>query len=209
MKKFRRIAACVAILFATLGYITSAAAPASAAATMFGPAVTCGFPPPAPNAVDTCSGWVASSQAGWSYKVDITHHYGWWGSNFDPGTYHIITYLYNNGQLVGIQSNLDVGDHTTPWVESHGVWAYSSVDLFPHPQKSFQTGATNYRNCVPGGSPVQWVWLADTAYNQWAAANHWPHGQVSGGAICQHGFGSRTAQTHVVNGADFARIHLL
>ena len=153
---------------------------------------TCGYTPPAPNAVETCSAWVVSANGqanGWSYKVDATHHYGWWGSNFDPGTWHVIVYLYNNGNLWGQMMNLDVGDWALPHL-FNGVGGSINSRIFLY-NAGLGTGAPVYRTCQTTGVTSE-TWLEDTAgYDNYASGSFWPWGtDIEWGGNCQHGSGS-------------------
>lgn len=148
----------------------------------------CGFTPPAPNAVETCSKWLPSTaySFGYSFKVDATHHYGWWGSNFDPGTWHIIVYLYLNGSLVGQQANIDVGDWAFPQAINYGNSStHSRIYLW----NAAIGGVSVYRPCVTSNTTSR-TELDDTVGQAWAAGQMWPWGQDIQGNWCQHGFGS-------------------
>jgi len=203
----RRLVALLAMVAGLCGFVVSAD---EAGATYIDSwsSFECGFTPAAPNAVDTCSKWVASQHWGYpySYKIDATHHYGWWGSSWDPGTWHIIAYLYYNGVLIGQVANVDVGDHDSPLVYNYG--GTTGVSLEPAWMGNFLP----YRNCA-NSNVTKDVWFSDTAgVGNWAQGNIWPFatdlygGNPSG--QCQHGFGSHgsaarigpTQWTRVVSG---------
>lgn len=177
-----------------------------AGAGNLGYGMTCGLTPPAPNAVDTCSGWVPSNFAGYVYKIDATHHAGPWGGNWDPGTWHVIVYLYTSGGgYVQQEANFDVGDWGVPLVglnpdpNTFGKVGILIQDSISATQQG--RGFTRYRACDPNNasSGVYQTTRTDTAGVNWSSGDFWPFGKMNSGYTCQHGFGhhgglSRTFQ---------------
>lgn len=192
MQRFKRLFATVLLVFGICGGIVVTADTAGATYYDGHANMTCGYTPPAPNAIDTCSTWQPSQFWGYpySYKIDATHHYGWWGSSFDPGTWHVIVYLYHNGNLLGQVMNMDIGD-----------WAFPTA--FANPNKgavtfkpTWTSNFTVYRGCSASGV-VKDVYFSDTANYGWAQGYSWPYGNDLYGGTCQHGFGSHGSAVRI------------
>lgn len=212
LKRF--IVALLVALGVTAGGLVAASA-AGAATIRADLQASCGLAPVAPNSIEVCSTWVPSyNGAGqFVYKVDSTHHYGWWGNSFDPGTWHTNVYAYwANGTYIGLVLTFDVGDHTFPIVETGN--SGSIIRLGGYNEYPWQNqGHPHYRACVPGDASPQHTWFSDERGGNGYAGNGWygtwPHSQVSGGAVCQHGYGySHGAWTNLQNWADGGSYYL-
>jgi len=184
----RKIAAFIialSTLVLGLGFIN--AAPASA--TNLGDRMVCGLTPPAPNAVDTCSGWMPSTDGNYVWKVDATHHWGWWGGNFDEGTWHINMYLYySNGIYINQQASFDFGDWAVPWQDSCSL-SWCGIDIAPNLDTNSQ--AVSYNDCGPGEPKFAGKTWFDSylGYDTWSAPNYsgvWAWCRESGGGDLEH-----------------------
>jgi hypothetical protein len=185
-------AVLVMAVFGGILALDVAAAP-TASATYLGDRMYCGYTPPAPNAVDTCSGWMPSTDPGYVWKVDATHHYGWWGGNFDIGTWHVIMYLYYaNGTYINMQATFDFGDWAVPWQDTCNV-SFCGIDIAPNLDTNSQ--AVSYNDCAAGGNFYAGKTWFDSylGYDTWSSPNYsgvwaWCR-ETGGGNVEQWGSG--------------------
>lgn len=192
------LAKCLTALALVAGLATAEEAGANFGVPDLGSPVPCGFSLPAPNADEACSGWIASTDGGYVYKVDATHHIGWWGGNYDPGTWHTIVYLFTaGGSLVRQEANFDVGDDAHPLFSSNAV-SHSTVLLIPW-NAHYTTPMPNYRPCPPGGTIRTTVADTNPSYTQYGAGQFWPYEWTSAGNSCQYGYGTHDNWTHATN----------
>lgn len=210
LRKLLKGVGALALIAVSFGGASTVAAP-TAGAQQVGTiradlSSSCGLAPVSPNSIEVCSTWTPSQQAGLVYKIDATHHYGWWGPNFDNGTWHVIIYAYYaNGTLLGQTGNFDVGDNIFPIVQvNSGVQTEIYLDGYGHYPAANQNHP-HYNRCVYGDATPVKTWFADQrGTNNWGSFawyQTWPYGQVSGGGQCQIGNGSMLGTWSFLTGA--------
>lgn len=205
--RFKKLAAGFALASALTGGVATFAPQVGAnyGVPNLGSAVPCGYAPSAPNVDEVCSGWLESADPAYVYKVDNSHHIGWWGGNYDAGTWHTIVYLYTSGgSLIRQEANFDVGDDAHPSFNSGSIalHIHPTVQLVPW-NAHLRSPMPDYRGCPPGGSIQTTVQDTNNNYgaNGWGSGNFWPFLWTSSGNYCQFGSGSHNNFTHPNTGS--------
>lgn len=184
-----RVKSKVAILLVAILSLIGATAigvqPAGATVSSAGSVPCYGASHPfAPNVVDYCVGWVGSNVSGFVYRVEMSHHVGWWGGAYDPGTWHVlIDRFYPNGTYIDHAVSLDVGDGLSfpmVWTSS-----YANLSMYPSAPANF-VGHAAYQGC--SGPYIS----ASTSFSQ-LPGQIWPLGDLTtryaNPPACQIGFG--------------------
>jgi hypothetical protein len=184
------------------------------ATSSLGSAVPCGYThPTAPNAVDYCLGWIHDPASVWSYRIEASHHAGYWGPNYDPGTWHVFVdrYVHSTGAWQEREVDMNIGDQNIPFFFTDGVSGI--MNLYPGYQvrAAWDPWAASYMTCA--GT------VSKSTFMSRSGNGVWPYGYTNTnntGSQCQNGSGfianNVTVQNNVatlISGYSFTASKLL
>ena len=201
--RIRKLLAAATLTVASVSVVGAVStAPASATANL-GTAVPCGYVhPTAPNAVDYCLGWIHEPGSVWSYRIEASHHAGWWGGNHDPGTWHVFVdrYVHSTGDWQEREIDKNFGDQNVPKFYNTSPNAGAALYLFPgYAIRLTDSSNFSYMSCG--------AWYQDSkstfVTREWTTA--WPYGYTGSqrnGTVCQNGSGFVAWNVVVDNNVD-------
>jgi len=157
------------------------------ATSNLGSSVPCGYThPTAPNAVDYCLGWIHDPASPWSYRIEASHHAGYWGPNWDPGTWHVFVDRFNHSTGAWQEREVDMnfGDQNIPWFYTDGISGL--LVLYPGYQvrAAIDPWAASYMTCA--GT------VSKSSFISRSGNGAWPYGFTNTdqtGSQCQNGSG--------------------
>ena len=181
----KMVAAALAMVLALAGGVAvDVAAPAAAGASTIGNIgqIPCDSFKPGPNSVDHCVGWLAGTT--FVFRVEATHAVGWWGPNYDPGTWTVAVHKYwPNGSLVGLEYLGSFGDWATPVPVQVAAPLGTATEVRWTSTQRVSPQPITYRSCagILSVGPVA----------QFDSVQGWPFGyreDNNSGPYCQHGY---------------------
>lgn len=115
----KKLIGLLLILGSLLGVTAFGVVNAPIAGAMGHPGIACYHnyhPGGAPNVKMWCGGWFQSN--GFAFRVEASHHYGWWGPNFDYGRWRIIIdkHYIPTGQWLMTTVDSTFNDQIAPWI---------------------------------------------------------------------------------------------
>ena len=204
IRHIRKIVAMVALVVAAATGLGIATVSPAGATVNIGIGVPCGFThPTAPNAVDYCLGWIHDPVSTWSYRIEASHHVGWWGGNYDPGTWHVFVdrFVHTTGAWQEREVDMNFGDQNVPYTYNNGSGVGAYLVLYPGgPFRNVDGSAASYMSCGP--------WFGDSYSTFISRLNNgaWPYGYTGtarNGTACQNGSGFVASNTWIDNNTTY------